>query len=313
MEGTRQLGSGNLEYRLPRLPQDEIGELAGSFNKMAESLQRAQEENLEWSETLEKRVQQKTAELQDIHEQMVQIKKMASLGKLSATVAHELNNPLEGILNYSKLIRRRLGKESNPPESFRQSLEEIDVIIREVQRCGDIVKNLLLFSKKQVGEFGLVTARSIVEKAVQLVQHHLKISNVSLHFDFCSADSTLMCDENQIQQALVALMVNAVEAMPGGGDLNLTMSRTADGDLQIIVADSGAGIAPEDLPNIFEPFFTTKMGGQGTGLGLSVVYGIVERHGGTISVKSEVGKGSVFTLTFPPASTTQSQLKGNEA
>jgi two-component system NtrC family sensor kinase len=175
------------------------------------------------------------------------------------------------------------------------------------------VKNLLLFSKKQVGEFGLVTARSIVEKAVQLVQHHLKISNVSLHFDFCSADSTLMCDENQIQQALVALMVNAVEAMPGGGDLNLTMSRTADGDLQIIVADSGAGIAPEDLPNIFEPFFTTKMGGQGTGLGLSVVYGIVERHGGTISVKSEVGKGSVFTLTFPPASTTQSQLKGNEA
>jgi two-component system NtrC family sensor kinase len=313
MEGTRQLGSGNLEYRLPQVSQDEIGQLARSFNNMAEFLQRAQKENRDWSETLEKRVQQKSAELQDIHEQMVQIKKMASLGKLSATVAHELNNPLEGILNYAKLISKRLRKESDPPESSRQALDEIEVIIQEVQRCGDIVKNLLLFSKKQVGEFGLTPARHIVEKAVQLIQHHLKISNISFEADFRTPNTTLMCDENQIQQALIALMVNAVEAMHGGGNLKLTMTRDADGNLKIILADSGAGIAPEDLPNIFEPFFTTKTQGQGTGLGLSVVYGIVERHGGTISVESDLGKGSVFTLTFPPATTTKSGLKEKEA
>ncbi len=313
MEGTRQLGSGKLDYRLPGFSQDELGELARSFNEMAESLQQAQKENLEWSQTLEKRVQQKTAELQDINEQIVQVKKMASLGKLSATVAHELNNPLEGILNYSKLISKRLRKESDPPGSVRQSLEEIEVIIREVQRCGDIVKNLLLFSKKQVGEFGLIPARQIVEKALQLIQHHLKISNVTFQADFRTPNTTLMCDENQIQQALIALMVNAVEAMPEGGTIKLTMTRDADGNLKIILADSGTGIHPDDLPNIFDPFFTTKTEGQGTGLGLSVVYGIVERHGGTISVTSELGKGSVFSLTFPPAEMTQQRLKQSEA
>jgi two-component system NtrC family sensor kinase len=306
MEGTSQLGSGNLEYRLSHVSQDELGELARSFNRMSEALQQAQKENQEWSETLEKRVEQKTAELQKIHEQLLQIEKMASLGKLSATIAHELNNPLEGILNYAKLISRRLRKEPEPPESSRQALEDLELVIREVQRCGNIVKNLLLFSKRQIGEFGVADARSIVEKAVQLIQHHLKISNVTFEGDYRTSDTRLMCNENEIQQALIALMVNAVEAMPGGGNLRLTMKHNAQGDLQIILADSGIGIAREDLPNIFEPFFTTKTGGQGTGLGLSVVYGIVERHGGTISVESEPGKGSTFTLTFPMAATAQS-------
>jgi two-component system, NtrC family, sensor kinase len=301
IEGTRQLGLGNLDYRLPELPRDEIGELARSFNHMAEFLHRAQKENQDWADTLEKRVQQKTIELQEFNEQIVQTKKMASFGKLLATVAHELNNPLEGILNYAKLIRKRLMKEPDPPESTRQSVEEIELIIREIKRCGEIVKNLLLFSRKQVGDFGLTPAREIVEKAVRVIDHHLTISGISFLADFRAPDTTIICDENQIQQALVALMINAVEAMPGGGTIKLTMTRDADGDLKIILADTGTGISPEDLPNIFEPFFTTKTGGQGTGLGLSVVYGIVERHGGTIAVESGIGKGSVFTLTFPPA------------
>ena len=300
MEGTKQVSSGNLDYEILTSSKDEIGELARAFNDMTAFLRKSEQENRSWSETLEKRIQEKTAELRQIHDRIMQIEKMASLGKLSATVAHELNNPLEGILTYSKLIARRLSKLERPDEAMRQMMDDIDLIIHEVLRCGNIVKNLLLFSKKQVGEFALMPVQGIVERAVQLMQHHFKISNVSFQANYAT-DATLMCDENQIQQALVALFVNAVEAMPQGGTLTLGVTRTPGGDLQISVADSGVGIAPEDLPHVFEPFFTTKKEGKGVGLGLSVVYGIIERHGGTVSAQSEPGKGTVFTLSFPPA------------
>lgn len=303
MEGTRQIAQGNLDYHIPALSQDELSQLARSFNAMTESLRHAEEENQQWSETLERRVEQKSGELQQVHDRMLQIEKMASLGKLSATVAHELNNPLEGILTYGKLIAKRLRRNTNRTEAEDQTLEEIELIVHEVQRCGNIVKNLLLFSRKQVGEFGLAQLQPIVDRAVQLMQHHMKISNVTFEADFHTQDTTLMCDENQIQQALVALMVNAVEAMQDGGRIMLTASRDDNGDLRIRLADTGGGIAADDLPHVFEPFYSTKKEGQGVGLGLSVVYGIVERHGGTITVESEPGKGTAFVLTFPPAAT----------
>ena len=312
MEGTRQIGSGNLEYHIPVLSQDELSQLAHSFNAMTASLRRAQEENQQWADTLEGRVQQKTVELQQIHERMLQIEKMASLGKLSATVAHELNNPLEGILTYGKLIGKRLRRNPAQAEAMSQTLEEIDLIVHEVQRCGNIVKNLLLFSKKQVGEFGMAPLQPIVERAVQLMQHHMKMSNVSFEAEYLTPDTTFMCDENQIQQALVALMVNAVEAMPAGGYIKLTATRDANGDLRARFADTGGGIAAEDLPHVFEPFYSTKKEGQGVGLGLSVVYGIIERHGGSITVESEPGKGTAFILTFPPAGAPHPRVETKE-
>ncbi len=312
MEGTRQIASGNLEYHIPALSQDELSQLARSFNVMTDTLRRAQEENQEWADTLERRVQQKTVELQQIHERMLQIEKMASLGKLSATVAHELNNPLEGILTYSKLIAKRLRRDPRFAEAGNPTVEEVDLIVHEVQRCGNIVKNLLLFSKKQVGEFGMAPIQPIVERAVQLMQHHMKISSVTFETDYRAEDTTFMCDENQIQQALVALMVNAVEAMPEGGSIKLMVTRDNTGDLRVRLADTGNGISPEDLPHVFEPFYSTKKEGQGVGLGLSVVYGIVERHGGFISVASEPGKGTVFTLTFPPAGAPHPRVETRE-
>ncbi|MBZ5497603.1 MAG: HAMP domain-containing histidine kinase [Acidobacteriia bacterium] len=299
-EGTNQISAGHLDFRIPLSSRDEIGELARAFNEMTQSLQKAEQENKLWSQTLEKRVEEKTAELKHIHEQILQIEKMASLGKLSATVAHELNNPLEGILNYSKLISKRLRKIESTPAT-QSTLEDLELITSEVQRCGNIVKNLLLFSKRQVGEFGLVPVADLVDKAVRLMQHHFKISNVNFQAEIATPEATLMCDENQIQQALIALFVNAVEAMPQGGDLKLTAMRDASGGIRMDIADTGAGIAAEDLPHLFEPFFTTKKEGKGVGLGLSVVYGILERHDGTVSVRSEPGKGTTFTLTFPPA------------
>jgi two-component system NtrC family sensor kinase len=306
MEATSAVSSGNLEHEIPIRRNDEIGELARSFNSMTQSLQRAQKENREWAITLEQRVQEKTAELQKVHQQVMQIEKMASLGKLAATVAHELNNPLEGILTYAKLISRRLKRIETKSAEVPQTIEDIELIQRETERCGNIVKNLLLFSKKQVGEYALFPVWVIVDKAQQLVRHHFAISNVQFETVLPSEETSLFCDENQIEQALVALFVNAVEAMPGGGKLRVEIQEDpSEGGLSIIIQDSGVGIAVEDLPHVFEPFYTTKKNGQGVGLGLSVVYGILERHGGRISIDSELGKGTTFTMKFSRTGTNE--------
>jgi two-component system NtrC family sensor kinase len=299
--GTREISSGNLNLHIPIHSKDELGQLAESFNSMTTSLRNLIDENNRWSRELEERVREKTAELQHIHEQILQIEKMTSLGKLSATVAHELNNPLEGILTYAKLIVKQLRKIELPEERSKEFSEELDLIIQETARCGNIVKNLLLFSRKQVGEFAVVPVQQIVEKARRLVDHHFHISNVHFNASYSPEDTEILCDEQQIQQALIALFVNAVEAMPGGGDLHIaTSQQSKDDNVVIRLTDTGIGIAEEDIQNIFEPFFTTKKEGKGVGLGLSVVYGIVVRHGGTINVQSQLNKGTIFTITFPP-------------
>ncbi len=311
MEATHAVSSGNLEHEIPVLRNDEIGQLASSFNAMTQSLQRAEKENREWSLTLEQRVRDKTSELEIVHQQVMQIEKMASLGKLAATVAHELNNPLEGILTYAKLIGRRLKKLEVKSHEVQQTIDDIELVKRETERSGNIVKNLLLFSKKQVGEFALVPVRQIVEKAQRLVKHHFAISNVQFEAILPAGEVSLLCDENQIEQALVALFVNAVEAMPGGGKIRVEANASSpDGDLRIQVIDTGLGIAAEDLSHVFEPFYTTKKNGRGVGLGLSVVYGIVERHGGSITVDSVLGMGTIFTMKFAlsQSSSTRSDL-----
>lgn len=300
MKGATEISLGNLDYHIVIRARNELGRLAHAFNDMTQSLRHEKAENLRWSETLEERIRQKTDELNAIHRQMIHIEKMASLGKLSATVAHELNNPLEAILTYAKLIGRRIRKSNSPSPLTDQTLEDIELIVRESDRCGTIVKNLLLFSRKQPGDFSQVTVKQIIEKASDLVRHHCAISNVQLHTHFQDTDATLLCDENQIQQALVALFVNAVESMAGGGTISVGVTHSdVNDEIAITVADTGVGIFPEDLPHIFEPFFTTKENGKGVGLGLSVVYGIIERHNGTISVSSEHGKGTLFTLKLP--------------
>jgi two-component system, NtrC family, sensor kinase len=300
--GTREISSGNLSYQIPMISSDDIGYLAASFNAMTASLRAEKEKNRRWSEELELRVKEKTEELRRIHEQIMQIEKMASLGKLSATVAHELNNPLEGILTYAKLMAKRIRKNPELAARSTEMLEELDLIIRETERCGGIVKNLLLFSRKQVGDFGLFPVRQIVDKAAALMMHHFQMSNVKYELADEAQGESLLCDENQIQQALVALFVNAVEAMHDGGKLAVRVSRpNGQGPLAIAVTDTGTGIEAEDLQHVFEPFFTTKKDGKGVGLGLSVVFGIVERHGGKLEVDSIPGKGTTFSLIFPAA------------
>ncbi|MFH0990752.1 MAG: HAMP domain-containing sensor histidine kinase [bacterium] len=300
MEGTQRISSGDIDFRIPIGGKDEIGRFATSFNNMMDSLRAAEEKNLEWANTLEQRVQEKTGQITKMHDQIVQIEKMVSLGKLAATVAHEINNPLEGILTYAKLIARRLQKQEQLTPEIINTLEDIELIRRETDRCGTIVNNLLLFSKRQIGELTAAPVQRIVEKAEQLVRHHLQISNVKFSTTYPPKEVPLLCDENQIQQALVALFVNAVEAMPDGGRLSVTVTIDENEEFCTInIHDTGVGILEEDRAKVFEPFFTSKVDGQGVGLGLSVVYGIMERHGGKISVESEVGKGTTVILVFP--------------
>jgi two-component system, NtrC family, sensor kinase len=298
--GTEEVAKGNLSHRIRLYGNDEIGSLAKSFNSMAGELQRARDELTDWNQQLETRVRQKTEELRRAQSHLFQVDKMASLGTLAATVAHELNNPLEGILTYAKLIRRRLEKGAPTDEGRTDIVNELTMIANETARCGNIVKNLLLFSRQKVGEFVSVDIRTTIDQSLKLMEHHFKMHNTKVTAFLGEAPVEFVCDPNQIEQALLAIEINAVEAMPEGGSIRIALfDDTLTNTVRIEIGDTGVGISQEDLAHIFEPFYTTKHDGKGTGLGLAVVYGIVERHGGAIQVDSKPQQGATFIIKFP--------------
>jgi two-component system, NtrC family, sensor kinase len=298
-EGTQAVMEGNLDYTIDVQTKDEIGILTRSFNHMTHELRRAQDELKHLNSTLEKRVKEKTDELNRTQTNIVQMEKMVSLGTLAATVAHELNNPLEGILTYAKLIRRKIQKEQLPDEAKAEISEELMIIADETSRCGNIVKNLLLFSRRRVGELREHNIRDIVQQTAKLMDHHLMIHSITFTVEFADPLPPILCDGQQISQALLALEINAVEAMPQGGELHIAVASPSQTEITVAVRDSGCGISPDVMPHIFEPFYTTKKEGKGTGLGLAVVYGIIERHGGKIAVQSSAAEGTTFTITLP--------------
>jgi len=298
--GTQEIVKGNLDHQIDVQAHNEIGYLAISFNQMTQELKRARLELTAWNQTLEQRVAEKTEELRRAQKHMVHIEKMVSLGTLAATVAHELNNPLEGILTYSKLLRKKLERGIPTPEGTQEMIGELTLIADETARCGNIVKNLLLFSREKVGEFKEYDLHFIIERSLKLIEHHLKMNNITPEVEIDKNPVILYCDAHQLEEALLALEINAVEAMPAGGTFRIEVKRNDYlNAIQIAVADTGSGIKENDMPHIFEPFYTTKKDGKGTGLGLSVVYGIIERHSGSITVDSKPGVGTTFTMTLP--------------
>ena len=298
--GTQEIVKGNLDHQIDVQTSDEIGYLAISFNQMTQELKRARKELTAWTQTLEQRVADKTAELRRAQKHMVQIEKMVSLGTLAATVAHELNNPLEGILTYAKLLRKKIERGIPSAEGAQEMVGELSLIADETARCGNIVKNLLLFSREKVGEFKDSDLHFIIERSLKLIDHHLKMNNITSEIVIEEKPVILYCDAHQLEEALLALEINAVEAMPAGGTFRVTVKEIEYlNTVQIAVSDTGNGIKEEDMPHIFEPFYTTKKDGKGTGLGLSVVYGIIERHSGSISVDSKPGFGTTFIITLP--------------
>ena len=300
--GTEALAAGNLDVSIDLRRSDELGELARSFNDMARSLKTADAELRDWSQTLEDRVEQKTAELEAINRQMIQVERAASLGRLAATVAHELNNPLSGIVTYSKVITRQVEKEMPQGDRRAKVLEELELIRSESMRCGRIVRDLLTYARESPHEFKPEHLHGLINRVANLAGHHLRLGSVQVTVLSDLADDTVVCDGDQIVQALLALIINAVEAMPDGGELTV---RTAPGEtdperqVMLVVEDSGSGIPASVRSKIFDPFFSTKADTSGVGLGLAVVYGIVSRHGGTIRVESEPGQGATFVIELP--------------
>ncbi|MGW8283508.1 MAG: sensor histidine kinase [Gemmatimonadota bacterium] len=301
IRGTESLAAGDLDTRLDVKRQDELGQLAESFNRMATSLERANAELRGWSDTLAARVRDKTQQLEAIHRQMVQVEKNSSLGKMAATVAHELNNPLSGILTCARLVQRRLEAEMPDGEVRERMLQSLELIRSESIRCGNIVRGLLTYARGGSHQLGPGHLHALVEQAQNLVHHHMELGSVELVADLGLADDAVVCDGEQIVQSLLALMINAVEAMPGGGTLTVSTRLDPDDDryVQLDVSDTGHGIPHEVQDRIFDPFFSTKNETKGVGLGLAVVSGIVRRHGGTITVDSSPGSGTTFTIRLP--------------
>lgn len=296
--GTQHLAQGELGYQIDVRSQDEVGDLARSFNSMSLELRAANGEIIAWARTLEDRVTEKTRELKSAHDHVLQVEKMASIGKLAAVVAHEINNPLSGILTYAKLLEKWL-KRHEIENKEEEAVQCLELIAGESRRCGEIVKNLLTFSRSAPMNVETTDLNVIVDRSIRLVKHQLEMGGIQLQLDLADGLPLVQCDPGHIEQVLLALIMNAIDAMPHGGNLWLQTRFSNCDQVQIEVRDDGSGIPPEILPRIFEPFLTTKETGRGVGLGLAVSHSIIERHSGKIEVQSELGKGTTFFVTLP--------------
>jgi len=233
--------------------------------------------------------------------------KMMSLGRLAASVVHEINNPLSGILNYSRLMSKILKKRPLKEEKIDKFRQYLELVETETERCSQIVSNLLAFSRKSPPAMGPVRVQELLEKCTSLSQHKLGLQNIALKTSFQPNFPSLRGVANQLQQCIINLVFNAIDAMPEGGNLHIESYFHAEKAQAVIkITDTGAGIPEDILPHIFEPFFTTKQEGYGVGLGLSTVYGIIDRHNGRIDVKSRPGHGTTFIITLPVTPTDSS-------
>jgi len=298
--GTERLRQGELGVQIPVHSNDELGRLAESFNLMSAQLKDAREEITAWTHSLEERVQRKTAELQVAQKQMLEAEKLTSLGKLAAVVAHEINNPLSAILTDSKLMRKWIERGDSLEGHATDMRESLQLIESESRRCGDLVRNLLTFARVAPMNISDVDLNHIVQQCMKLVVHKMELGNIEADLDLQPDLPTVRGDANQLEQLLLALTMNAIEAMPREGQLRIVTRATADrAGVIVTVSDNGVGIPRALLPRLFNPFVTTKEEGKGVGLGLAISRSIVERHQGKIDVQSEEGKGTTFTITLP--------------
>jgi len=280
----------------------DMRKVSSAFNEMLDNLEAANVELKNWSQQLEYKVQKKSEELGQVQKELINIERIASLGKLSLSVAHEINNPLSGILVYTKLIHKQLQNHELDAVKRESMLKHLKLIENETKRCGDIVKGLLDFSRKDQNDFENKHLHEILRDTCELMTHPMKIANIGFFTDFGAENDLVFCSPNQLKQAFIALLVNASEAVSEHGEVIVKTVNTDTQSVRIEIADNGIGISEDDLAHIFEPFFTTKENVSGIGLGLSIVHGIVQSHKGRIEVHSVRGNGTTMILTLPLAS-----------
>jgi signal transduction histidine kinase len=289
----QELGKGALESRVPQSDGgDEVAQLGRAFNAMAGDLQKSRAEIEAWNRELEARVAERTRELKEAQAQLVQAQKLAALGQLGAGVAHEINNPLGGVIGHVQLLL------ADKPEGDKD-LEALRCIEEGARKASQVVQNLLRFSvQRKEAVRTSVDLNKVVKETLTLTETLLKDQSIEIALELDGANPRLRGDAGQIGQVLLNLVSNARTAMPKGGRLRVA-TKKLDGNVELTVADNGKGIAPEIKERIFEPFFTTKDEWSNVGLGLSVSFRIVEEHGGRIAVESEPGRGSTFTVSVP--------------
>lgn len=304
IDGTRAVSAMQLDKPIEINSSEELGELASSFNIMRERLQQARAETHRFTQELEAKSEERAKQLQIAHQKLLQSDRLASLGQLSASVAHEINNPLSGVLNLSKLMQRILTDDGVPASRVQEFRRYLSQVINETARVGRIVSDLLAFSRRSKPQSKRTDLNEIVRNTISLLSHKLKLSNVEVEENLAPDLPAVRCDSSQMQQVVINLVMNGAEATQprGNGKVIVRTSTRSDEKTAVLeVEDNGEGIPSEFLSKIFDPFFTTKGEGKGVGLGLSVVYGIVEAHGGELEVNSSLGKGTVFTVTLPLA------------
>ena len=273
--------------------------VSSAFNEMLDKLQTATNELQNWSQQLEYKVQKKSEELSEIQNELMHVERIASLGKLSSSVAHEINNPLSGVLTYTKLVHKQLSKPVLNEEVKASMLKYLKVIEKETKRCGEIVKGLLDFSRKDQQDFENKHLHKILGEAHTLMAHQMKIANISFLTDFSAKSDLINCSESQIKQACIAILLNSIEAVIENGEILIRTSNPDENNIKLEITDNGVGIAPEDIPHIFEPFFSAKQKASGIGLGLAIVHGIIQSHKGKVEVDSILGKRTTISIIIP--------------
>jgi two-component system NtrC family sensor kinase len=312
--GAKAVSAMELEKHIVvRHGSQEIDELVSAFNGMKDRLREAIGEINEFTEKLEAKVQERTDQLKVAQQKLLQSDRLASLGQLAASVAHEINNPVAGVLNLSTLMQRIMGENGVPDARVTDFRKYLSQVITETTRVGRIVSDLLSFSRRSKPQHAPSDLNKIVRTTLSLVSHKLKLLNIEVESDLAEDLPQLSCDASQIQQVVVNLVLNGAEAMQSkkAGRLTLRTRVFEQRESAILeVSDTGEGIPPENVSKIFDPFFTTKPEGKGVGLGLAVVYGIVQSHGGEVDVQSQPAQGTTFTVTLPvhPIETTASPV-----
>ncbi len=280
----------------------EIEELAQSFSRMRRRLRESLAKLNEFAETLEAKVTERTQQLHAAQTKLMQSDRLASLGQLSASVAHEINNPVSGVLNLAMLMQRILKDDGIPPERIPEYRKYLAQVIAETTRVGRIVSDLLSFSRRSTPQRSPADINRIIRSTLSLVAHKMKMAEIDMATELDESLPAISCDNSQIQQVVLNLVMNAAESIHGKAAGRIIVQTKLSGScdwLLLTVSDNGEGIREENLAKIFDPFFTTKAEGKGVGLGLAVSYGIVEAHGGEVEVKSKAGEGTTFTVKLP--------------
>ncbi|MBK6336648.1 MAG: HAMP domain-containing protein [Betaproteobacteria bacterium] len=304
-DGAKRLAAGNLDQSIPVRSADELGQVASSFNTMTAALRQSQAELRESARTLEQKVEERTLQLRAAEAEAHQSDKLAAVGLLASGVAHEINNPLTGVLTFSHLIRQKM------PDGSADA-EDMDLVIRETRRCASIVRRLLDFARQKAPEMRFADLNAVILDVARFIERSAHLHNTAMTIDLDPDLPQVWIDEDQIKQVIMNILVNAQHATESGGSIAIRSRRhptplspepgAAPIDMiEVSVVDTGCGIPDDDLQRIFDPFFTSKDVGKGTGLGLSVSHGIVKAHGGTIKVESAVGRGSTFRVYLPIA------------